>query len=65
MTLGTSFEQLNLLAPRMLRTKISMHSGKRLMRRRFMKCFSIKTYIKISPLRAWPFLTPGTVFEQT
>jgi len=29
------------------------------------KIFKGFCYIKLCPLRAWPFMTPGTSFEQT
>jgi len=31
---------------------------------RFLNVFVIEAYIKLCPLRAWSFMTPGTAFEQ-
>jgi len=39
----------------------SMHLDQWFMRRRFLNVFAIK----LCPLRAWPFMTPGTSFEQS
>jgi len=33
--------------------------------KKILKAFAIQTYIKLCPHRAWPFVTPGTSFEQT
>jgi len=45
--------------------QIIMHSGQWFLRRRFLKVFAILTYTKLCPLKACPFVTPGTSFEQT
>jgi len=61
----TSFEQSVSPSPKDAPCQKSMHSGLWFMRRRFLKVFAISTYIKLCPHRAWPFVTPGTSFEQT
>jgi len=43
----------------------AMHSGQWFTRRRFLKVFAIENYIKICPLRAWPFATSETLIENS
>jgi len=40
-----------------------MHLGQWFRRRKFLKLFA-KTYIKLCPLKTWPFVTPWTSFVQ-
>jgi len=54
---------LNILAPSMLPDQISMNCSQWFIRR-FLKVFAKKNFLKCA-LRAWPFVTPGTSFEQT
>jgi len=55
---------LNLLAPRMLPAKYSMHSSQWFMRSRFLKVFAIYLYINMSPSGV-AICDPRDLFEQT